>query len=52
MSLIKSRSKKAFKENVRREIKAGRSKKQALTIVYSVKQKSRRSKWILNDLAE
>lgn len=44
MPLIKSGSKKAFKENVRREIKAGRPKKQALAIAYSVKRKSRRSK--------
>lgn len=41
MPLIKSKSKKAFKENVRREIKAGKPKKQALAIAYSVKRKSK-----------
>lgn len=41
MSLIKSKSKKAFKENVCREMKAGKPKKQALAIAYSVKRKSK-----------
>lgn len=41
MPLIKSSSKKAFGENVKREIKAGKSKKQALAIAYSVKRKSK-----------
>lgn len=40
MPLIKSKSKKAFKENVKREIKAGRPTKQAVAIAYSVKRKS------------
>ena len=41
MPLIKSSSKKAFKENIRREIKAGKPKKQAVAIAYSVKCKSK-----------
>lgn len=41
MPLIKSKSKKAFKENVRKEMKAGKPKKQALAIAYSVKRKSK-----------
>ena len=41
MPLIKSKSKKAFKENVRREMKAGKPKKQTLAITYSVKRKSK-----------
>jgi len=39
MPLVKSSSKKAFKTNVSREIKAGKSRKQALAIAYSVKRK-------------
>ena len=41
MPLIKSKSKKAFKENVHREIKSGKPKKQAVAIAYSVKRKSK-----------
>ena len=41
MPLIKSSSKKAFQENIRREIKAGKPKKQAVAIAYSVKRKSK-----------
>lgn len=39
MPLTQSSSKKAFSENVKKEIKAGKSKKQALAIAYSVKRK-------------
>lgn len=39
MPLKKSSSKKAFKENVRKEIKAGKSPKQAAAIAYSIKRK-------------
>ena len=42
MPLIKSSSKKAFRENIRKEIKAGKSRKQAAAIAYSVKRKSKR----------
>ena len=41
MPLIKSKSTKAFKHNVKAEIKAGKPKKQALAIAYSVKRKSK-----------
>ena len=40
--LIKSKSKRAFKENIKREIRAGKPKKQALAIAYSVKRKAKR----------
>lgn len=38
MPLIKSTSKKAFKENVKKEIAAGRPVKQAVAIAYSTKR--------------
>ena len=38
MPLQKSSSKKAFKENVRAEIKAGKPQKQAVAIAYSVQR--------------
>lgn len=41
MPLIKSKSDKSFKHNVKAEIKAGKPKKQALAIAYSVKRKSK-----------
>lgn len=43
MPLIKSSSKKAFSENVRREMHAGKSKKQAVAIAYSVKREAKKS---------
>lgn len=39
MPLKKSGSKKAFRENIKKEIKAGKSQKQAVAIAYSVKRK-------------
>ena len=39
MPLKKSGSKKAFKENIKKEINAGKSQKQAVAIAYSVKRK-------------
>lgn len=39
MPLIKSKSKKAFAQNFKEELKAGKPKKQALAIAYSVKKK-------------
>ena len=48
MPLIKSSSKKAFRENIRKEIKAGKSRKQAVAIAYSVKRKSKR-KWCFSE---
>lgn len=41
MPLIKSKSKKAFKQNVRTEMRAGEPRKQALAIAYSVKRKAK-----------
>ena len=41
MPLKKSASKKAFKENVRAEIKAGKPTKQAVAIAYSVQRKAK-----------
>jgi hypothetical protein len=41
MPLKKSKSKKAFKENIKAEIKAGKPIKQAVAIAYSVKRKSK-----------
>jgi hypothetical protein len=40
MPLIDSTSKKAFGENVSREMHAGKEQKQALAIAYSVKRKA------------
>jgi hypothetical protein len=38
MPLIKSTSKKAFKENVKKEIASGKPPKQAVAIAYSTKR--------------
>jgi hypothetical protein len=38
MPLIKSTSKKAFSENVKREIAAGKPQKQAVAIAYATKK--------------
>jgi hypothetical protein len=38
MPLIKSTSKKAFKENIEKEIAAGKPPKQAVAIAYSTKR--------------
>lgn len=42
MPLKKSKSDKAFKENVKAEVKAGKPVKQAVAIAYSVKRKSKK----------
>jgi hypothetical protein len=44
MPLIKSASKSAFTENVKREIKAGRPVKQSVAIAYSVKREAQGKK--------
>lgn len=41
MPLIKSKSKKAFSENIKKEIKAGKPLKQSVAIAYSVKRKAK-----------
>lgn len=44
MPLKKSTSKKAFSSNVRAEIRAGKSQKQAVAIAYAVKRKAAKKK--------
>ena len=44
MPLIKSKSKEAFKENIRKEVKAGKPVKQAVAIAYDVKRKAQGKK--------
>jgi hypothetical protein len=41
MPLKKSKSAKAFKENIKAEVKAGKPLKQAVAIAYSVKRKAK-----------
>jgi len=40
MPLIKSKSDKAFKENIKAEVKAGKPVKQAVAIGYAVKREA------------
>lgn len=44
MPLKKSTSKGAFRENVRREIQAGKPQRQAVAIAYSVKREAAKKK--------
>jgi hypothetical protein len=44
MPLVKSTSKKAFGENIKREIAAGKPQKQAVAIAYSVKRAAQSKK--------
>lgn len=44
MPLIKSKSRKAFSQNIRKEMNAGKSRKQSVAIAYSVQRKSGRSR--------
>ena len=44
MPLIKSKSDKAFKENIKTEIKAGKPVKQAVAIAYSEKREAQKKK--------
>jgi len=44
MPLVKSKSKQAFKENISREVKAGKPVKQAVAIAYSVKRSAQDKK--------
>lgn len=42
MPLSKGKSKESFKENVKKEIAAGKSQKQAVAISYSVRRRSKK----------
>lgn len=42
MPLIKSSSKKAFEKNVKAELNAGKSRKQAVAIAYSVQRQAKK----------
>lgn len=42
MPLKKSKSKKAFKENIKAEVKAGKPVKQAVAIAYSEKRRAKK----------
>ena len=44
MPLVKSSTPKAFRENVKAEIKAGKPVKQAVAIAYSVKREAQKPK--------
>jgi len=44
MPLKKSASKKVFRENVKKEMAAGKPQKQAVAIGYSVQRKAKRGK--------
>jgi hypothetical protein len=44
MPLKKSASKKAFKENIRKEYKAGMPLRQAVAVAYSVKREAEKKK--------
>lgn len=44
MPLIKSSSKKAFEQNVKAEIQAGKPHKQAVAIAYSVQRQAKSKK--------
>lgn len=51
MPLVKSGSKKAFSENVKREMGSGKPQKQAVAIAYSVQRKAAGGKGILSAAA-
>ncbi len=42
MPLSKSKSKKAFTQNIKKEVAAGKPVKQAVAIAYSVKRKAKK----------
>ena len=44
MPLIKSKSKEAFSKNVKKEIEAGKPRKQAVAIAYAVQKSARKKK--------
>jgi len=43
MPLIKSKSQKAFGQNVKKEMEAGKPQKQAVAIAYAVKRKAKKT---------
>lgn len=43
MPLIKGKSEKAFKENIRAEVKAGKPVKQAVAIAYDVQRRAKKA---------
>jgi hypothetical protein len=43
MPLTKSKSPKAFKENIKKEMKAGKPQKQAVAIAYAVAKKAKKT---------
>jgi hypothetical protein len=44
MPLIKSKSKQAFKDNIRAEVHAGKPVKQAVAISYSIQRNAKKKK--------
>ena len=44
MPLVKSKSEKAFKANIKKEIEAGKPVKQSVAIAYAVKRESSKKK--------
>ena len=42
MPLVKSKSEKAFKQNIRTEVKSGKPVKQAVAISYAVKREAQK----------
>lgn len=54
MPLIKSKSPKAFQENIKAEIKAGKPQKQAVAIAYDVARRAKKAKGgaVHDDVAE
>ena len=54
MPLIKSKSPKAFQENIKAEIKAGKPQKQAVAIAYDVARRAKKAKGgsMHDDIAE
>jgi hypothetical protein len=52
MPLIKSKSKKAFESNVKKEVSSGKKPKQAVAIAFSVKEKAPAKKKMAKKVAK